>query len=420
LPTAYNRCRSDVKFLEYASRGVAGIYADLEPYRDSVVPGRTGLLYRTLPELLACLDRLAGDPELRRRIREQAHAQVAGSRLQQHHADERLAWYRSLLTRPGQGYTVPEQVLAAAVRDGRYLQLRPERPEEILQSNIKGPATGEAVGALTRLVNEFPTYLAALQHLGRSLNDLLDFAGALRVLERARPLDPHSARTLCEIGRALFQLQEEARARQVMENALEINPYYQQGWQYFLRLLAFTGAADGSRWAERARRYHPANYPLALAGLKLFPAREAVVRLREVLDACVPTLTPPEMPGATAAFSAAIKEIAGPLLGSAEVLALLQRAWECFPRSALLANGLGQALILAGRHQEAYRHLVRALELRRLAQTYQAEYPKEDGAFYFGQFAENILAATESSGSPEGAKQNNPGQRPGTFTPAKA
>src|SRR5205085_9923767 len=97
LPTAYNRCRSDVKFLEYAAQGAAGIYADLEPYRAGVVPGETGLLYRDEADFVRCLDLLAGDAALRRRIRAQAHAHVAGRRRLDDHIEERLAFYRRLL-----------------------------------------------------------------------------------------------------------------------------------------------------------------------------------------------------------------------------------------------------------------------------------------------------------------------------------
>ena len=31
LPTEYNRCRSDVKYLEYAAKGVTGIYSNIGP-----------------------------------------------------------------------------------------------------------------------------------------------------------------------------------------------------------------------------------------------------------------------------------------------------------------------------------------------------------------------------------------------------
>src|SRR5205085_12705424 len=123
LPSDYNRGRSDVKFLEYAACGVAGVYAGLGPYRGSVTDGETGLLYRTGAELLACLDRLA-ETDLRQRIRTQAHAHVAARRLIDQHVGERLALYRGLLAGPPRGFEFPPEVLAAAVADGRHLQPR--------------------------------------------------------------------------------------------------------------------------------------------------------------------------------------------------------------------------------------------------------------------------------------------------------
>lgn len=42
--SALNRARSPIKFLEFGFLGIAGIYADLEPFRGTVVPGENGLL----------------------------------------------------------------------------------------------------------------------------------------------------------------------------------------------------------------------------------------------------------------------------------------------------------------------------------------------------------------------------------------
>ena len=106
----------------------------------------------------------------------------------------------------------------------------------------KGTAVGQAVASLTRLVQEYPNNLPALQHLGKLLNDHRDARSALEYLERARQLNPRSARTLCEIGRSRFLLQDVAGARQHLEAALEINPQYYPGWQYLLRALAENGA----------------------------------------------------------------------------------------------------------------------------------------------------------------------------------
>jgi len=61
LPSDYNSCRSDVKFLEYASQGVAGIYADLEPYRGIVVDAKRAVLSHARG-IIARLDLLAATP----------------------------------------------------------------------------------------------------------------------------------------------------------------------------------------------------------------------------------------------------------------------------------------------------------------------------------------------------------------------
>jgi tetratricopeptide (TPR) repeat protein len=398
LPSGYNRCRSDVKFLEYASQGVAGIYADLEPYRDSVVHGETGLLYKNEGELLHYLDQLVGDAALRHRIREQAHAYVAKHRRLEDHIGERLAFYRQLLPKGPHGCTIPAEVLAAAVREDRYLQLRRQQPEEALLAALKAPTSAESVQKLRQLVEQQPRYVAALQLLGKQLNDQRDSAGALRVLERAHALNPHSARTRCEMGRCYYLLNDDARARLVMQEALTLNPYYPVGWQYLLRALALGRATDGPRWAERAHEMHPANFALALLGVKVYPRPEGVAVLRRLLDEYAPTFMVDELPGAAAAFSETIRDVAGPLLGTPAVLDVLQRACAVFPASAMLANMLGRALYLAGQHAESQAAYVRALELKRAAQTFRAEYPQEDGTFYFGQFAEHIRSVTAQPG----------------------
>jgi glycosyltransferase involved in cell wall biosynthesis len=42
--TFFNRCKSNIKWLEYSAYGRAGIFSDLDPYRQSVKHGQTGML----------------------------------------------------------------------------------------------------------------------------------------------------------------------------------------------------------------------------------------------------------------------------------------------------------------------------------------------------------------------------------------
>ena len=62
--TAFNRCKSDLKFLEYAALGLPGIYSDVVPYKHAVRHEETGLLTENTDR---CMVR--GDPAPRGRRR---------------------------------------------------------------------------------------------------------------------------------------------------------------------------------------------------------------------------------------------------------------------------------------------------------------------------------------------------------------
>jgi tetratricopeptide (TPR) repeat protein len=365
LPSDYNRGRSDVKFLEYAARGVAGVYADLEPYRGSVEHGRTGLLYRGASELLTCLDRLADDAALRHAIRTQAHAHVAAHRVIDLHAGARLACYRGLLTGPPRGFEFPPDVLAAAEVDGSHLRLRPGHPEQALQAALREPTSGEVVGGLERLLARHPDYQAALLHLGRLLNEQRRHDEALAFLERARGLNPLSAEALSEAGRARAGGGDRAGACRSLEAAVALNPHHQRAWQYLLHLLE--RSPEAATQAERAHHLHPANIHLALLGARVYPPGEAVEVLRRLVEEYAPTLTDDERPAAAAAFGQAIGEALLVAPGAQDQIALLEQACAVFPESPGLAGRLGQALYRVGRAAEGRRHLARAAALRRSA-----------------------------------------------------
>jgi len=402
LPTDYNRCRSDVKFLEYASQGVAGIYADLPPYRSSVVPGETGLLYRSPAEMIQCLELLRTDQPLRQKLRRQAHEYVLRQRLLRDHIGERLTWYASLLPSPSHP-PLPAEIVDAAQRDGNYLRLRPQQPEQtLLEALTKSKAT-EATPLLARLLEQHPRYLAALQSQGQLLNDRHDHRAALTYLERARNLAPHSARTWSEIGRAWYRLDDEVRARAALEEAIRLNPRFLPGWQYLLRMLSLCKSPDGPRWAKRAEEMFPSCYPLALLGAETYPPAQAVGVLLRLLDRFAPGITIAEKPLATAAFRQAILKLLQALHPRAahavsglepplspELLPLLRRACEVFPESARLASELGTHLYRAGQVDEACQHQARALTLWRQAVQYKEEFSPEEPPPWCWQFADHI------------------------------
>ena len=113
LPTHYNKGRSDVKFLEYASCGVTGIYQNLEPYRNIVNDGETGLFFNTPEELINQLDRLYQDRMLRLQIRDQAYDFVIKQRKMEDHIGSRVEWYKSLDKKNSISEGVDDQILIA-------------------------------------------------------------------------------------------------------------------------------------------------------------------------------------------------------------------------------------------------------------------------------------------------------------------
>lgn len=75
--TPFNRCKSNVKWLEYSACGIAGVYADLPPYNDCVQHGKTGLLAGPSPrQWFEAIDLLIEHPSLRCDIARAARQEV--------------------------------------------------------------------------------------------------------------------------------------------------------------------------------------------------------------------------------------------------------------------------------------------------------------------------------------------------------
>lgn len=89
----FNRCKSAIKYLEYAALGAAGVFSRLPPYTAVVRPGENGLLAGTAEEWLAALTALVDDPGLRGRLALAAQADLKARWA----LGERAAAWRGLL-----------------------------------------------------------------------------------------------------------------------------------------------------------------------------------------------------------------------------------------------------------------------------------------------------------------------------------
>ena len=79
---AFTRCKSDLKYLDYAALGIPGVFSAVRPYRETVRHGETGLLAANEPEAWAeALEEIVSDGSLRARLAGAASAEVHENRM---------------------------------------------------------------------------------------------------------------------------------------------------------------------------------------------------------------------------------------------------------------------------------------------------------------------------------------------------
>jgi SAM-dependent methyltransferase len=97
-PTRFNQHKSDLKFIECAAHAVA-VLTSPTVYDRTINKGETGLIYHSIPEFDALLDRLIRDIPFRRRLGENARRYVTENRLLAHHFYARHEWYCRMFDR---------------------------------------------------------------------------------------------------------------------------------------------------------------------------------------------------------------------------------------------------------------------------------------------------------------------------------
>jgi glycosyltransferase involved in cell wall biosynthesis len=224
LPNPYNECRSDVKFVEYASRGVVPVLSAVTPYMQHVVHGETGFLYRSQAELGQILDRVVTDARLRARVATQAFAYVRDARLESQHAEGRLQFYRGLACEapPHGPLEIPLQRSGRDAGSESY-DVESTVAERSLVAGIQLDAIGASAAARARYQEaraDAPGFDLPLFWLGRSheLRGEKDaardwFAGALEKNPRSLRAALHLARlTAAKDPRAALRIMETSLA----------------------------------------------------------------------------------------------------------------------------------------------------------------------------------------------------------------
>ncbi|OCR02795.1 glycosyl transferase [Oscillatoriales cyanobacterium USR001] len=87
-----NEMKSDLKFVECAGNGVA-VLASPTVYEKSIIAGKTGLIYHSVPDFEAKLNALITDTQMRQQIANNAYQWVRENRLLSQHYRQRRDWY---------------------------------------------------------------------------------------------------------------------------------------------------------------------------------------------------------------------------------------------------------------------------------------------------------------------------------------
>ena len=206
--TDFNRGRSDVKFLEYASHGVVTVAAALPPYEATLRHGETGLLFHDEVDLAEQLCWLIEHPEKRREIGQAGRTYVREHRLERTHAGERLSFMEECLSHAA---TPPRVTSGSGGVGGEPVAVT---PADATQGSF-GTFTGSSVR------------ICPVDELG---GELLDGLAALRdgELDRAKV----RFRTASERFPSFYLPwlyrgnveEDDARAIKLIDRALELNP----------------------------------------------------------------------------------------------------------------------------------------------------------------------------------------------------
>lgn len=390
LPTEYNRCRSDVKHLEYAVSGVVGIYSSLGPYNGTVRDGETGFLYDTPEQLLNVLDELVANESKRESVRREAYEEIAGTRRIEDHIETRLAFYRSLLKCEEWEGELPEEMVEASEIDGRYYRLISQDFEKAVFQTLQETPSEENAERLLAVVKRFPSFVSCARATARLLNDVGKPQQSLAVSGQLQMIAPGTAQTASEIGRSYFLLGQYPAARQHLQEAVETNPRHILSWSYLLRFTAKHFPQELPSIIARMRSHVPQSYKLALLAARLSGKQGGVLNMRYLLRELSTNLNERQLRVATSEIASALETILGESLEDPDVPPVLEQASAILPSSAKVATLYGRALIAQGRTEAGLEALRRAHALFESAREFAKEYTPQDSVHYIWQIAQAL------------------------------
>jgi tetratricopeptide (TPR) repeat protein len=231
MDTPFNICRSDVKFIEYASRGVVPVLSDVGPYRKHARHGINSFFFQGPESLRIILGMLVEDRSLIQRIRENAYNYVRNERMEQDHVMERICFYREL-AKVSPTESVPSHLLepVSSKSEVYHLKVTPSENKMIRGLNFRRRGLlKEARQIWSEAIQEMPEYYLPLLLVAGSLMRE-DKEKAMENLHLSLTINPQSLRARFFLGQALKDYDSES-AREAFEMALQVFPDFAPAWK---------------------------------------------------------------------------------------------------------------------------------------------------------------------------------------------
>ncbi len=244
LPTAFNQCRSDVKYLEFAAAGAVPLCSRAEPYAETVVHGHNGMLFDGLHDLRAALDTLITDAPLRQKLQARALHYVQTERLEHQHVATREQFYRSRLHAPPSSLPQAQEKVRALFKkhptpayrpQARFWQVRLDHAEMSLLDVTM--AAGDDACVLDKKVTEAVTLgpQAYLPHIYYGRHHKSYSKGVL-ALQKAMALNPDSCLAPFMLGQTHLRFGAAQPAFDAFKKTIALAPNFAPAHEALARL----------------------------------------------------------------------------------------------------------------------------------------------------------------------------------------
>ena len=209
LSTEFNACRSDVKFLEYASHEVVPVCSRVGPYIEIAEEGESLLLFNSPAELIQHLERLRTDVELRSKIARNALQWVGKHRLSNQKLwESRAEIYREFLPKYVNDFEWNDNLGQSNLADLIMPAIKAKNPAALLMN----------------AVDLHPDDYQAYYFYGWGLSKQGRYKHAVTPLRKALSLRPDSIRTAELLVRVLLINGDLDSALRTVEHGLTIEP----------------------------------------------------------------------------------------------------------------------------------------------------------------------------------------------------